>query len=96
MLPSDFPSFDSAVEMSRLTIPGRYLVVRTMVELSPVYIHNVYASVDKQDKKTFSSLAMKFESYAIHLVLGDLNTKLELSRFFDRDFELRSESLVLS
>ena len=42
VLRSDFPGFDSAVEIPSLSVPGRYLVVKVMVESSPIYIHNVY------------------------------------------------------
>ncbi|KAF1331473.1 putative Pollike protein, partial [Globisporangium splendens] len=81
VLRSDFPGFDTVVEMTRMTVPGRYLVVRVTVELAPVYIHNVYAPVDKQEKQAFfSSLPTEeFEDGATHLVLGDLNTPLDPS-----------------
>lgn len=79
LLRSDFPGFESAVELTHLTVPGRYLVVRVMVKLAPVYIHNVYAPVHKQEKQAFfSDLATEgFEDDATHLVLGDLNTPLD-------------------
>ncbi|CAI5747278.1 unnamed protein product [Peronospora destructor] len=81
VLRSDFPGFDTVTEVSRLTVPGRYLVVRVMVELVPIYIHNVYAPVDKLEKQSFySNLAThEFEENATHFVLGDLNTPLDPS-----------------
>ncbi|KAF1329068.1 putative Pollike protein, partial [Globisporangium splendens] len=78
VLHSDFPGFDTAEEVSRLSVPGRYLVVKVMVECAPIYIHNVYAPVDQQEKQQFfSSLDTEgFEDQATHFVLGDLNTPL--------------------
>ena len=79
LLRSDFPGFDSAVEIPSLSVAGRYLVVKVMVESAPIYIHNVYAPVDRQEKQQFfSSLATEeFEDQATHFVLGDLNTPLD-------------------
>ncbi|KAF1315557.1 putative Pollike protein, partial [Globisporangium splendens] len=79
VLRSDFPGFDTAEEVSRLSVPGRYLVVKVMVECAPIYIHNVYAPVDQQEKhQFFSSLDTEgFEGQATHMVLGDLNTPLD-------------------
>ncbi|KAF1331678.1 putative Pollike protein, partial [Globisporangium splendens] len=71
--------FDTAEEVSRLSVPGRYLVVKAMVECAPIYIHSVYAPVDQQEKQQFfSSLDTEgFEDQATHFVLGDLNTPLD-------------------
>lgn len=79
VLRSDFPGFETAAEMPRLSVAGRYLVVMVMAESGPIYIHNVYAPVDHQDKQHFfSSLDTEgFEDQATHLVLGDLNTPLD-------------------
>lgn len=79
VLRSDFPGFESAVEIPVLSVAGRYLVVKVMVEGSPIYIHNVYAPVDRQEKQQFfSSLKTEgFEDQATHFVLGDLNTPLD-------------------
>jgi exonuclease III len=79
VLRSDFPGFESAVEIPSLSVAGRYLVVKVMVENTPIYIHNVYAPVDRQEKQQFfSSLATEeFEDQATHFVLGDLNTPLD-------------------
>ncbi|KAG3198981.1 hypothetical protein PC129_g24225 [Phytophthora cactorum] len=79
VLRSDFPGFDTAVELPSLAVSGRYLVVKVMVESAPIYIHNVYAPVDRQDKQHFfSSLDTEgFEDQATHFVLGDLNTPLD-------------------
>ena len=44
VLHSDFPGFDSAAEVTHLTVDGRYLVVRVMVDGLPLYIHNVCTS----------------------------------------------------
>ncbi|POM72902.1 Pol-like protein putative [Phytophthora palmivora] len=52
VLRSDFPGFDSAMNLTHMTVPGRYLVVRVTVEHAPVYIHNVYAPVDKQENNS--------------------------------------------
>ncbi|KAF1328542.1 putative Pollike protein, partial [Globisporangium splendens] len=54
VLRSDFPGFDTAEEVSQLSVPGRYLVVKVMVEGAPIYIHNVYAPVDQQEKHNSS------------------------------------------
>ncbi|KAF1318181.1 putative Pollike protein, partial [Globisporangium splendens] len=79
VLRSDVPGFETAAEQPSLAIPGRYLVVKLMVSDAPVYIHNVYAPVDRQEKQQFfSSLSTEgFEDQATHLVLGDLNTPLD-------------------
>ncbi|KAF1331450.1 putative Pollike protein, partial [Globisporangium splendens] len=79
VLRSDVPGFETAAEQPSLTVPGRYLVVKLMVSDAPVYIHNVYAPVDRQEKQQFfSSLSTEgFEDQATHLVLGDLNTPLD-------------------
>ncbi|CAI5721978.1 unnamed protein product [Peronospora destructor] len=76
VLRSDFPGFDSAIELPSLAVPGRYLVVKLMVDSALIYIHNVYAPVDRQEKhQFFSSLATEeFEVHATLFVLGDLNT----------------------
>ncbi|KAF1328370.1 putative Pollike protein, partial [Globisporangium splendens] len=79
VLRSDVPGFETAAEQPSLAVPGRYLVVKVMVSDAPVYIHNVYAPVDRQEKQQFfSSLSTEdFEDQATHLVLGDLNTPLD-------------------
>ncbi|KAF1318193.1 putative Pollike protein, partial [Globisporangium splendens] len=79
VLRSDFPGFDSAIELPSLSVAGRYLVVKVVVESTPIYIHNVYAPVDQQEKQQFfSSLDTEgFEDQATHFVLGDLNTPLD-------------------
>ncbi|KAF1327938.1 putative Pollike protein, partial [Globisporangium splendens] len=79
VLRSDVPGFEMAAEQPSLAVPGRYLVVKLMVSDAPVYIHNVYAPVDRQEKQQFfSSLETEgFEDQATHLVLGDLNTPLD-------------------
>lgn len=79
ILRSDFPDFDSAVEVPGLSVAGRYLVVNVMVEGTPIFIHNVYAPVVRQDKRHFfDSLKTEgFEDHATHFVLGDLNTPLD-------------------
>ncbi|KAF1327222.1 putative Pollike protein, partial [Globisporangium splendens] len=79
VLRSDVPGFETAAEQPSLAVPGRYLVVKLMVSDAPVYIHNVYAPVDRQEKQHFfSSLSTEgFDDQATHLVLGDLNTPLD-------------------
>lgn len=79
VLRSDFPGFETAVEMPGLSVAGRYLVVRVMVENAPIYLHNVYAPVDQQEKQHFflSLDTEGFVDHATHLVLGDLNTPLD-------------------
>ena len=70
VLHSDFPGFDSAAEVTHLTVDGRYLVVRVMVDGLPLYIHNVYAPVDRQEKqkKNSSLVPVDVEDRATHLV----------------------------
>jgi exonuclease III len=79
VLRSDFPGFDTAVELPSLSVAGRYIVVKVMVECAPIYIHNVYAPVDQQEKQQFFSglETEEFEDQATHMVLGDLNTPLD-------------------
>lgn len=81
VLRSDFPGFDTVVELPDLTVPGRYLVIRVSVGTAPIYIHNVYSPVDDSDKLVFfDHLRVDlFEDNATHLVLGDLNTPLDPS-----------------
>lgn len=81
IIKQDFPGYESAEAVSSLTIPGRYLVVRVLVDNVPFYIHNVYAPVDKAEKRDFfmNLTTSVFEDNAIHMVLGDLNTPLEPS-----------------
>lgn len=79
LLRSDFPGFETATDLSHLSVPGRYLVVRLSLGLKPLYIHNVYAPVDRQEKQHFFSCLPTgvFEDNATHFVLGDLNTPLD-------------------
>ncbi|KAL8024079.1 putative reverse transcriptase domain, Endonuclease/exonuclease/phosphatase superfamily [Plasmopara halstedii] len=79
VLRSDIPGFDSAIELPLLSVAGRYLVVKVMVESAPIYIHNVYAPVDRQEKQHFfENLETEgFEDQATHFVLGDLITPLD-------------------
>lgn len=81
VLRSDFPGYDSAQELSQLSVPGRYLVVKVVVNRAPIYIHNVYAPVDNQEKVVFfNHLPVDFfEDGSSHIVLGDLNTPLDPS-----------------
>ncbi|KAF1316445.1 hypothetical protein FI667_g15412, partial [Globisporangium splendens] len=81
VLRSDFPGFDTAVELPDLTVPGHYLVIRVSVGDVPVYIHNVYSPVDDSDKRVFFDHLRvdTFEDNATHIVLGDLNTPLDPS-----------------
>ncbi|KAI9920134.1 hypothetical protein PsorP6_015374 [Peronosclerospora sorghi] len=50
-----------------------------MVESAPLYIHNVYAPLGRQEKQYFFWILAtdKFEDHATHFVLGDLNTPLD-------------------
>ncbi|KAI9920619.1 hypothetical protein PsorP6_000273 [Peronosclerospora sorghi] len=75
----NFPGFDTAAQISHLSVPGRYLVVKVTVEHASVYIHNVYAPVDRHEEKTFfeNFPTDEFEDDATHFVLGDLNTPLD-------------------
>uniref|UniRef100_A0AAV1VNP9 Reverse transcriptase domain-containing protein n=1 Tax=Peronospora matthiolae TaxID=2874970 RepID=A0AAV1VNP9_9STRA len=70
MIRSDFPGFDTAMIVPSVAVPGRYLVVKLMVEDSPVYIHNVYAPVDRREKHQFFSQldTAEFEDHATHLL----------------------------
>ncbi|KAF1336049.1 putative Pollike protein, partial [Globisporangium splendens] len=81
VLRSDFPGFDTAVELPDLTVPGHCLVIRVSVGDAPVYIHNVYSPVDDSDKRVFFDRLRvdMFEDNAAHVVLGDLNAPLDPS-----------------
>ena len=59
VLRSDFPGFDAAAALPSLAVPGCYLVVKVIVERFPVYIHNVYAPVDRQEKQRFLRLGVR-------------------------------------
>jgi hypothetical protein len=50
VLRSDFPGFESVVELHELVATGRYLVVKGMVDSALLYIHNVNAPVDCSKK----------------------------------------------
>ena len=41
IISSDFPGFDSAVDISRLAVLGRYLAVKVLVDGMLTYLHNV-------------------------------------------------------
>uniref|UniRef100_A0AAV1UGB9 Endonuclease/exonuclease/phosphatase domain-containing protein n=1 Tax=Peronospora matthiolae TaxID=2874970 RepID=A0AAV1UGB9_9STRA len=79
VLRSEFPGFNSAVVVSRLSVTGRYLVVRVLVDGFPLHLHNVYAPIDRQEKCQFFSglVTEEFEDHATHIVLEDLNTPLD-------------------
>ena len=51
ILCSDFPDFTSATSVHGLAIAGRYLVVHVSADDKPIYIHNVYAPVKRQEEK---------------------------------------------
>lgn len=72
MIRSDYSSFITIEALRKLTVPGRYLVVRLVAVSVPVYIHNVYAPVDDHEKAVVSyHLPMnRFENNATHIVLG--------------------------
>nr|CCA18929.1 AlNc14C59G4392 [Albugo laibachii Nc14] len=50
---NDFPGLQTAETIQRLTIQDRCLVVRLVVDGSPVYIHNVYSPVNSAERKPF-------------------------------------------
>ena len=79
VLRSDFPGFKSAIEVPNISVSGRYLVVHVMIEGATIYVHNVYAPVDRQEiQHIFSSLVTEgFDEQVTHFVLGDLNTPLD-------------------
>ena len=81
VLRSDFPGFSTAQDLPALSVSGRYLVVKVMVQQAPVYVHNVYAPVDYHEKKVFFDHlpTAVFEANATHIVMGDLNTPLDPS-----------------
>ena len=78
ILRSDFPGFESAMVIDNLTVINRYIVVRVLVNNTPLYIHNVYAPVDSSERKLFFDHLNTelFEPQATHMVFGDLNTTL--------------------
>ncbi|OQR83182.1 hypothetical protein ACHHYP_14998, partial [Achlya hypogyna] len=64
--------------MVELDVPGRYLAARTTWGSTPVYFHNVYGPVDRQERASFyDALPRGFEPSAIHLVGGDFNLPLD-------------------
>ena len=72
VLHSEFPDFTSTIEVHSLAVPGLYLVVRVSVDNTPIYIHNVYAPVERQRKTQFffSLVTEELEANATHLVMG--------------------------
>lgn len=74
----DFPGFSTVVAMHKLTIQGRYLVVRIQFQDRSLYIHNIYAPVVTSERVVFfdSIPTGIFGHDAIHFVLGDLNTQI--------------------
>lgn len=62
----------------RLTISGRYLVVKSFNNDMLIYIHNAYAPADRQGKHHFfSSLDDgEYDDNATYLLLGNLSTPL--------------------
>ncbi|OQR82121.1 hypothetical protein ACHHYP_16373 [Achlya hypogyna] len=74
------PGFSALHHVVELDVPGRYLVASTTWGTTPVYFHNVYGPVDRQERAQFySALPRGFEPAAIHLVGGDLNLPLDES-----------------
>nr|CCA18941.1 AlNc14C60G4404 [Albugo laibachii Nc14] len=50
---TDFPRSDTAEAFHTLSITDRYLVVQLTILGAPVYIHNVYVSVEPTERKAF-------------------------------------------
>ena len=50
---ADFPGFETAMMIDTLIIINRYIVVRVQVNHAPIYIHNVYATVNSSERKLF-------------------------------------------
>lgn len=77
VLRSDFPGYNSAVEVPGLAVPGRYLVVKLMVDSAPVYIYNVDAPVERQEKMhLFSSLDTRNSKITQRTLLLAISTPL--------------------
>ena len=98
VLRSDFPGFDSAVEVQSLAVPGRYLVVKLMVDGAPIYIHNVYAPVDRQAKHDFflGLETERFEDHATHFAGRSQHSFGSDTRLFHPQPALRSRPSPLS
>lgn len=79
VLRSDFPGYETAKELHELSVLGRYLVIEVVVNHASLFIHNVYAPVDNEEKAAFFEHLPTdiFGDNSTHLVLGDLNTALD-------------------
>ena len=70
--------FSNLTHLDHLDQPGRYMVVRTQWDDTPVYFHNVYAPVTPHSRPSFfDSLPRNFEDDSIHFVGGDFNIPLD-------------------
>lgn len=72
------PGYVDLHHLHRLDRPGRYMVVRTQWDDTPVYFHNVYAPVVPNMRHTFfDALPRDFEDDSVHFVGGDFNLPLD-------------------
>jgi hypothetical protein len=72
------PGFDKLKVLWAKRVVGRYLVVRTEWEDTPVYFHNVYAPVEDDDRAAFfGELPRDFEDGSMHIVGGDFNLPMD-------------------
>lgn len=79
LLSTRFPGAAAACVDEDLTVPGRYLVVKTSHADRPILIHNVYAPCEASAKTAFyeSLSRLLYPDGAQHIVLGDLNLAVD-------------------
>jgi len=74
------PGYDKLKVLWAKRVVGRYLVVRTEWDDTPVYFHNVYAPVEDDERAAFfRDLPRDFEDGAMHIVGGDFNLPMDVS-----------------
>ncbi|KAH9139025.1 hypothetical protein AeRB84_016687 [Aphanomyces euteiches] len=69
----DFPGFHNITQLD-ISVPNRYLVIKTQWNDKDIYIHNVYAPVNRVDKAPFfTQLPTDFPNPSVHMAFGDFN-----------------------
>lgn len=84
------PGFDKLAVVWSKCVVGRYLVVRTERDATPICFHNLYAPVEDDERAAFfGSLPRDFEPHANHVVGGDFNLPMDAS-LDEMSFTVRS------
>ncbi|RHY29750.1 hypothetical protein DYB32_004878 [Aphanomyces invadans] len=77
---ASFEGFNDLSHLVEFDIPNRYLLVSTRWRDRRVYLHNVYAPVERDNtlrSRFFEALPRDFAADSIHIVGGDFNLTLD-------------------